>query len=70
MANNYNEPSNNASSLNTLYFPSWLPIESSLSWQLENSDAGYDADASGDSPIHNNKDLPDKIHDHLSLDAG
>jgi hypothetical protein len=57
MANNYDEPSTNASSFNNLYFLSWPPIKSSLSQQLENLDAGYDVDVSGDSPIHNNEDL-------------
>jgi hypothetical protein len=55
------EPNTDASSLNNPYFPSWPPIESSSSRQ--DSDAGYDADASGDSPIHNSEDLPEDRQD-------
>ena len=44
------------------YFLSWPLIESSL-WHNSELDTGYDADTSGDSPIHNNKDLPEDRQD-------
>ena len=50
------EPNTDSSSLSNSYFPSWPLIESS---SRQDSDAGYNADVSGDSPIHNNEDLPE-----------